>query len=54
LEKKFLSAFVEVTDEKKPVAVLEEKQHSSTPVQTAKEVSATVNEKLKTILTTVP
>jgi len=45
--KKFLSAFVEVTGEKKPVAVPEEKQHSSTPVQTAKEVSATVNEKFK-------
>ena len=47
LGKKFLSAFVEVTDEKKPVAKLEEIQHSSTPMQMAKEVSVTVNEKFK-------
>jgi len=47
LGKKFLSAFVEVTDEKKPVATLEEIQHSSTPMQMAKEVSVTVNEKFK-------
>jgi len=45
--KKFLSAFVEVTDEKKPVAGPEEIQHASTPMQMAKEVSATVNEKFK-------
>ena len=47
LGKKFLSAFVEVTDEKKPGAKLEEIQHLSTPMQMAKEVSVTVNEKFK-------
>jgi len=45
--KKFLSAFVEVTDEKKPVTAPKEIQHSSTQMQMPKEVLVTVNEKFK-------
>jgi len=43
--KKFLSAFVELTDEKKQVTVPEEKEDFSTPVQPVKEVRANSIEK---------
>ncbi len=45
--KKFLSAFVEVTDEEKPVIPAEEKQHYSTPGPNARDVPASTTEKFR-------
>lgn len=45
--KKFLSAFVEVTDEEKTVTVAEEVQHYSTDKTVAGEIPATTAEKFK-------
>lgn len=45
--KKFLSAFVEVTDEEKPGIPAEEKQHYSTPGPNARDVSASTTEKFR-------